>query len=88
MKIHLDIRDDIPPTIALECVRKVVADGRVSNNGTMYCYATHFYTSAGRIWVTTRGYRKSDCFLIVKHKEENNEKDYPTNTYPLDDGRV
>ena len=66
MKIHLDIRDDIPPTIALECVRDVVADGRVSNNGKMYCYATQFYTSIGRIWVTTRRYRKSDCFLIQK----------------------
>ena len=66
MKIHLDIRDDISPTIALECVREVVADGRVSNNGKMYCYATQFDTSTGRIWVITRRYRKSDCFLIKK----------------------
>ena len=31
MKIHIDIRDDNPETIALECVRYVVAHGKVSN---------------------------------------------------------
>lgn len=69
MKIHIDIRDDIPPAIALSCVRDVVAGGRVSNFGKEYCYATHFSTTIGPVWVTTRPYRKSDCFLVVKHKE-------------------
>lgn len=66
MRIHLDIRDDIPPTIALECVRHVVAQGRMSNSGKSYCYATAFETSLGDVWVSTRQYRKSDCFLIYK----------------------
>ena len=65
MKIHLDIRDDIPPTVALQCVLEVVKDGRVSDDGKSYCYATPFRTSAGRVWVVTRPYRKSDCFLVV-----------------------
>lgn len=56
MKIHIDIRD-------------VVAEGRVSNFGKEYCYATQFSTTIGPVWVTTRPYRKSDCFLVVKHKE-------------------
>ena len=66
MKIHLDIHDDIPPTVALNCVSKVVADGRISNDGKSYCYATCFDTSVGEVWVATRQYRKSDCFLITK----------------------
>ena len=69
MKIHLDIHDDIPPTVALNCVSKVVAEGRISNNGKSYCYATCFDTSAGEVWVTTRQYRKSDCFLITKKND-------------------
>lgn len=28
MKIHLDIRNDISPTIALECVKQVIAQGK------------------------------------------------------------
>lgn len=66
MKIHLDIMHDISPTIALECVKQVIARGKISNNGKSYCYATIFNTSDGEVWVTTRQYRKSDCFLIYK----------------------
>ena len=71
MKIHIDVRDDIPPTIALNCVSKVVTGGKVSNNGTSYCYATSFDTSVGEVWVTTTQYRKSDCFVVRKAKAEN-----------------
>lgn len=75
MKIHLDIRDDIPHAVALWCVLEVVKDGRVSDNGKSYCYSTQFCTSVGRIWVVTRQYRKSDCFLVVKHKDEEGGKE-------------
>lgn len=68
MKIHINVLDDIPPTVALNCVSKVVAEGRISNGGKSYCYATSFYTSVGEVWVTTAQYRKSDCFT-VKLKE-------------------
>ena len=67
MKIHLDIRHDISPTIALECVRQVIAQGKISNNGKSYSYATTFSTSEVEVWVATRPYRKSNCFLIYKN---------------------
>ena len=70
MKIHIDIRHGISPTIALACVREVIAKGRVSNGGKMYCYATTFDTSEGEVWVQTREYRKSDCFLVHKNIKE------------------
>lgn len=73
-RIHIDIRDDVDPVVALECVRSVVAMGRVSKNGTMYCYGTSFMTEDGLVWVYTRDYRKSDCFYVCKDKRnENNE---------------
>jgi hypothetical protein len=70
MKIHLDIKHDISPTIALECVRQVIAQGKVSANGQSYCYATAFDTNEGEVWVAVRPYRKSVCFLIYKNETE------------------
>lgn len=70
MKIHIDIRYDISPTIALECVRQVIKQGKLSANGKSYCYATAFGTNEGEVLVAVRPYRKSDCFLVYKNMEE------------------
>ena len=70
MRIHIDIRHDISPTIALECVRQVIAQGKLSANGKSYCYATTFDTNEGEVWVATRPYRNSNCFLVYKNLEE------------------
>ena len=70
MKIHIDIRHDISPTIALECVKQVIKAGKMSVNGKSYCYATTFDTNDGEVWVAVRPYRKSDCFLVYKNLEE------------------
>lgn len=67
MKIHIDIRHNISPTVALECVRQVIAQGKISADGKSYCYATTFDTDKGEVWVAIRPYRKSDCFLIYKN---------------------
>lgn len=71
MKIHLDIRDDVSPTIALECVKQVIRQGKISANNKSYSYATTFVTIEGDVCVAVRPYRKSDCFLIYQnqHKE-------------------
>lgn len=66
MKIHIDIRDDIPPSTALQLVKNVVDRGRISGNGKYYCFATIFDTNIGDIWVYTNLYRKSDCFIVKK----------------------
>lgn len=70
MRIHIDIRHDISPTIALECVKQVIEAGKVSANGKSYCYATTFDTNEGEVRVAARPYRKSDCFLVYKNMEE------------------
>lgn len=67
MKIHLDIRHGISPEIALECVKQVIRQGKISAKGKSYSYATTFDTVEGEIWVAVRPYRKSDCFLIYKN---------------------
>ena len=71
MKTHIDIRDDIPPNIALRCVTQVIEQGRISANGKMYAYATIFDTfNWGEICVVTRPYRKSDCFIVYKNQNK------------------
>lgn len=71
MKVEIDIRDDIKPEIALECVKQVIRGGKVSagENGKMYyCWATTFDTPLGELVVYTRQYRKNDCFMVYKNK--------------------
>ena len=77
MKIHIDIRDDITIGLAMTCVKQVIDDGKVSTDtkGNKYnCWATMFNTDEGKIVVSTRPYRKSDCFVVYKYKEHINEK--------------
>ena len=73
MKIHIDIRHDISPTLALECVRQVIIRGMLSADGKSYCYATTFDTNEGEVWVAVRPYRKNNCFLVYKNMEDLNE---------------
>ena len=73
MKIHIDIRHNISPIIALECVRLVIAQGKISDDGKSYCYATTFDTDEGEVWVAIRPYRKSDCFLVYKNIMEEQQ---------------
>ena len=69
MRVEIDIRDDIKPDIALECVKRVIQGRKISEgeNGKMYyCWATIFNTSLGELVVCTRQYRKNDCFVVYK----------------------
>lgn len=71
MRIHIDVRDDIPAAFAVECVMHVVRAGKISEGerGKMYyCWATVLSTPVGEVVVSTRQYRKSDCFVVYKHK--------------------
>lgn len=70
IKINIDIRDNIRPELALLLVARVIAGGKISEgeNGKMYyCWITVFDTDEGEILVSTRQYRKTDCFVVHKH---------------------
>ena len=72
-RIEIDIREDIDPVVAMDCVRRVIAEGKVSRGekGKMYyCWAMSFLTQDGMIWVSTRQYRKADCFVVYKDKRK------------------
>lgn len=66
----IDIRDNINPAMALRLVARVIDAGKISKgeNGKMYyCWITVFDTPDGEIMVSTRQYRKADCFVVHKN---------------------
>ena len=74
IEIHIDVRDNINPELALRLVARVIAGGKISTgeNGKMYyCWLTVFGTPDGEIGVSTRQYRKNDCFVVWKYGKKN-----------------
>jgi hypothetical protein len=66
MKIHIDVRNDINPALALSKVRHVIEQGKISNDGKNYCWITEW---SDDIVVSVRENRKSDCFVVYKKGE-------------------
>lgn len=64
----IKIEDNISDLVAISLVKEVIEQGKISNNGTSYCYLTVFCN----ICVETQQYRKTPCFRV--YKEENKEE--------------
>ena len=78
IRINIDIRDNIEQGLALRLVARVIAGGKISRgeNGKMYyCWLTVFDTPDGEIAVSTRQYRKNDCFVVLKYGKKNGKQD-------------
>ena len=58
------IEDNIDDLTAINLVKQVIEQGKISNNGNSYCYFTIFDDIA----LETRQYRKSPCFRVYKNK--------------------
>jgi len=63
MRIHIEIRNDIDPALALTKVKQVIEQGKLSNDGKNYCWITEW---SDDIVVSVRENRKSDCFVVYK----------------------
>ena len=69
----IKIEDNIDDLTAINLVKQVIEQGKISNNGNSYCYLTLF----SDICVETRQYRKSPCFRVYKNvynNERNSQK--------------
>ena len=62
------IDKEVAEKLSKEVVSYIIEQGKISNNGTSYCYLTVF----GNICVETQQYRKTPCFRV--YKEENKEE--------------
>ena len=60
----IKIEDNIDDLTAINLVKQVIEQGKISNNGNSYCYLTIFDDIA----VETRQHRKSPCFRVYKNK--------------------
>ena len=60
----IKIEDNIDDLTAINLVKQVIEQGKISNNGNSYCYLTIF----DDLSVETRQYRKSTCFRVYKNK--------------------
>lgn len=60
----IKIEDSIDDLTAISLVKRVIEQGKVSDNGNKYCYLTIF----GDIAVETRQYRKSPCFNVYRYQ--------------------
>lgn len=65
-KIIIEIENNVPQDVAIQCVSRVIADGRISNDGKNYCYATDFITKIGDVCVYVRPKSKHDSFIVKK----------------------
>ena len=74
----IKIEDNIDDLTAINLVKQVIEQGKISNNGNSYCYLSIF----DDIVVETRQYRKTPCFriykrhknVIVRHSQTNEGK--------------
>jgi len=68
-KLIIENRTDMPDLEAMWYVMEVMRDGRVSNDGKQYCYATVWKHS--KIVVYTDLNKKSDRFVVEDYEHEN-----------------
>ena len=64
--MKIEIRDNIPDDIAIELVGIVIRQGRISQKGKCYCWATKITYQDEEYTVYVRDNRKTDCFVVTK----------------------
>lgn len=66
--MKIEIRKNIPDEIAIELVRMVIRQGRISKgkDRMYYCWATKITYQDKEYTVYVRNNRKTDCFVVTK----------------------
>ena len=66
--MKIEIRKNIPDEIAIELVRMVIQQGRISEgkDRMYYCWVTKITYQDEEYTVYVRDNRKTDCFVVTK----------------------
>lgn len=64
-KLIIDNRTELSDLEAMELVKAVVKEGRISNNGKQYCYGTTVQIDESLYGIWTDLNAKSDRFVIT-----------------------
>ena len=84
MKLIIEDRTDLSLNDVLAFVHSVISAGRISNNGTQYCYLTAFDLHGRVFHVATDLNKKSDKFTIYEvPTKETPSLDLPKGKLPL-----
>ncbi|MCK4843069.1 MAG: hypothetical protein KAT04_14505 [Methylococcales bacterium] len=67
-KIIIENRSQLNDAYAMELVRKVIIDGRISNNKKQYCYYTRFDLAIGTVGISANLNKCSDRFVLTDIK--------------------
>ena len=70
-KLIINNQSDLDDLDALRLIELVVSEGRISNNGKQYCYATIVKVGGIEYAVYTDLNKTSDKFTIVRYNGEN-----------------
>ena len=70
-KLIINNQSDLDDLDALRLIGLVVSEGRISNNGKQYCYATIAKVGGVEYAVYTDLNKMSDKFTIVRYNGEN-----------------
>lgn len=64
MKIIVDIKDDTPLHLAMECVQRVIKKGRTERKGKSYAHSIFERSDNRLIIVAVAANKKSDTFTV------------------------
>lgn len=67
-EIRIKLEEDISDDMMLRLVSAVVAQGKMSNEGKSYCYATLFEVDGQQYMVEANDKGKSQMFYVYKKK--------------------
>jgi len=67
-RIIVENRTKLPMNEVLPYVEKVIADGRISNNNTQYCYVTSWLSYGITVYADKN--KKSDRFIVERDKNQ------------------
>jgi hypothetical protein len=68
MKLIINNKSDLSDISCLHYVAKVMEAGRISANGTQYCYAASFIINEKEYLIYSNLNKKSDLFTIINYK--------------------
>ena len=75
-KLIIENRTDLSLIDIFTFVHGIISAGRISNNGTQYCYVTTYEKDGREFYVITNSNKRSDKFTIY---EKHNPSLEPTN---------
>jgi hypothetical protein len=63
-RIIINNKSELPDTVAMDLVMRVMKAGRISNNDKQYCYLTTFHLDSVQYDVATDLRKESDSFVV------------------------